>query len=184
MATLSDSLLSLGLAFTCAAALSACSLDVDRGQSDRGTDVDVRTPAGQLSVRTDVDTRDTGLRIYPGARVVSSGDTSETANVDINTAWFGVKVIAGKYQTDAATAQVVDFYRSDLRRYGAIVECRGNLDFEGPSGRKKPVCREDLSSRELQMVAGTEDRHRIVVVKPSGNGSEFAVVYVETRGDR
>jgi hypothetical protein len=34
------------------------------------------------------------------------------------------------------------------------------------------------------MVAGTEDRHRMVVVKPRRNGSEFSVVYVETRGDR
>jgi hypothetical protein len=41
------------------------------------------------------------------------------------------------------------------------------------------VCKEDLASRETQLVAGTEDSHRLVSVKPRGNGSEFAVVSIQ-----
>jgi hypothetical protein len=33
----------------------------------------------------------------------------------------------------------------------------------------------------VQLATGTEDDQRIVAVKPRGNGSEFAVVHVQTR---
>ncbi|HLG56970.1 MAG TPA: hypothetical protein VI485_16645 [Vicinamibacterales bacterium] len=52
---------------------------------------------------------------------------------------------------------------------------------EAPYGNLT-VCKEDLFSRDLQIVAGTEDRQRIMVVKPRGSGSEFSLVYVQTRG--
>jgi hypothetical protein len=38
----------------------------------------------------------------------------------------------------------------------------------------------DASGTELKV--GTTDRQHIVSVKPSGGGSEFALVYVQTRG--
>lgn len=32
----------------------------------------------------------------------------------------------------------------------------------------------------MQLAVGTEERHHLVVVKPRGTGSEFAVVFVQT----
>jgi hypothetical protein len=37
---------------------------------------------------------------------------------------------------------------------------------------------------ETNLVAGTEERRRIVSVEPEGKGSRFALVYVQTRGER
>jgi hypothetical protein len=34
----------------------------------------------------------------------------------------------------------------------------------------------------VQLVTGTEDRQRVVAVKRRGSGSEFSLVYVNTRG--
>jgi hypothetical protein len=46
-----------------------------------------------------------------------------------------------------------------------------------------PVCREKLFSRgDLQLVAGPEHQQHIVSVKPRGEGTEFGLVYVQTRG--
>ena len=44
------------------------------------------------------------------------------------------------------------------------------------------MCKEKPSSRDVQLLTGTEDRQRVVSVKPRGSGSEFALVYVNTRG--
>ena len=44
------------------------------------------------------------------------------------------------------------------------------------------VPREVLSERDFQLVAGPEDQQHIVSVKPRGDGNEFALVYVQTRG--
>ena len=68
-----------------------------------------------------------------------------------------------------------------MKAYGEVTECRGNIDFRGPRNGR-PVCREKLSADDFQLVAGPEDQQHIVSVKPRGNGTEFGLVYVQTRG--
>ena len=69
-----------------------------------------------------------------------------------------------------------------MRTYGSVTECRGNVDFQGKKGDKQPVCREKPSpSSDIQLITGTEERQRIAAVKRRGTGSEFSLVYVETR---
>jgi hypothetical protein len=161
--------------------LVGCSIDVRETPSGKHSDVDIRTPAGHVSVRTDVDAHDTGLPVYPGAR--PARDDRDSANVNVGSAWFGVKVVAAKFESDDAPEQILNFYKSEMRSYGRVTECRGNVDFKGRRHAKEPVCEEKPSRTDVQLLAGTEDRQRIVSVKPMGGGSEFAIVYLETRGD-
>ena len=158
--------------------LGACSVDVDQTPSGEHSTVDIRTPAGSLSVNTDVDVREAGLPPYPGARLVRRGDDVESANVNIATPWFGLKVIAAEFEADDEPGQVLEFYRKALQAYGPVTECRGEVDFRGD----KPVCKENASADEIQLVTGTEEHQRVVVVKSRGRGSEFALVQVETQG--
>lgn len=163
--------------------LAACSVEV-REQEFGNADVDVRTPVGSVSVRSDVDTRETGLPPYPGAVPSRDPEDADRARVNIGTRWFGVKVVAMEFETTDVPQRVLDFYRAEMKAFGTVTECRGDVDFRGSKGAKRPVCRESRSSSaEVQLVTGTEERQRIVSVKPRGNGSEFALVYVETRGD-
>lgn len=159
--------------------LAACSVDVRNGEPGGRAEVDVRSPVGDVSVRTDIDARDTGLAIYPGA-VPRRGDDDrpESANVSVGGPWFGVKVVAASFESADAPEKIVDFYRNEMKAHGEVVVCRGDVDF--PRGR--PTCREDASSRDVQLVAGTEARHRIVHVEPRAAGSEFALVYIQTPG--
>ena len=160
--------------------LAACSIDVQKHDSGRRADVDIRTPAGGLAVHTGGSAEGTGLPVYPGARPAHHGNRDESADVDISAGWFGVKVVAAKFESDDEPEQVLGFYRGEMATYGPVVECRGNVRFRWRDGTKRPECRERQWSREFKLVTGTEDRQRIVSVKPRGGGSEFAVVYVAT----
>jgi hypothetical protein len=163
--------------------LGGCSIDVRDADSGKHSDVEIRTRAGHLSVRNDVDVRDTGLTVYPGAWPARHRDDRESANVNIGTAWFGVKVVAAKFESEDSPERVLDFYRNEMGNYGTVTECRGNVDFKGRNGARQPVCKEKPSSSDVQLITGTEERQRIVAVKPLGDGAEFSLVYVETRGN-
>ena len=43
----------------------------------------------------------------------------------------------------------------------------------------QPVCENKPSSDEVELVSGTEEDHRLVSVKPRGQGSEFALVSIQ-----
>ena len=163
--------------------LVACAVGVAEAQSRKGTDVDIRTPVGSLSVHTEVDARETGLPVYPGARPAREHDNHESANLTIDTEWFGLKVVAAKFESDDAPPRVLDFYRKKMRTYGHVTECWGDVEFRGRKGAKQPVCVDKPSSTDVELVTGTEERQRVVAVKPHGEGSEFSLVYVKTRGD-
>jgi hypothetical protein len=159
--------------------LAACNVDVKKHESDGKADVDITTPVGNVSVRTNVAAADTGLAVYPGARPLEDEHEPSNANVNVGNSMFGVKVTAAKYESTDAHDRVIDFYRNELKTYGEVVECRGNVNYR--SGR--PVCREGRSSGDIQLVAGPEHQQHIVAVKPRGDGTEFGLVYVQTRGE-
>jgi hypothetical protein len=156
--------------------LSACNVDVQgEGQNKN---VDIHTAFGDISVRTSDKGVETGLPVYPGATLLPGGkDESGSADVNVGTAFVGVHVKAAKYESQDAPQAVVDFYRGELGKFGAVVECKGDVNFEGEP--RQPVCKEDSGSGEIQLVTGTEDNHRMVAVKPRGAGSEFAVVAIQ-----
>jgi hypothetical protein len=161
--------------------MAACSIDVTDDGEGRKKAVDIQSPLGDLSVKTDVDNPDTGLPVYPGARPMRDKEEPESADVQLDSAWFDLRVMAAKYEGDASPAAVVEFYKRELAAYGPVTECRGDIDFKGRRGTQRAVCKERSRSGQVQLVVGTEDQHRIVSVKPRGNGSEFSVVRIRTR---
>ena len=169
----------LALVFSAVLPLAACGIDVH--DAEQGKKVDIRSPLGNVNVRTDVENPDTGLPIYPGAKPMRNDDDHESADVNISSPWFGVKVVAATYESADTQDKILDFYRQEMKTYGPVTECRGDVDFRGGRERR-PVCKEKASAREVQLLTGTEDRQRVVSVKPRGSGSEFALVYVNTRG--
>jgi hypothetical protein len=184
-----------------AIAIGACDMRVrEKEGKEGGKEVDIRSSLGDLSVRTDdVDPAATGLSVYPGSRLKERAKNDDNrANVNIDTPWFGVKVVALTYQTDDAPDKVWEYYKKEITtRYGRPLECRpGSPDLE----RKKQndddlVCEEKSrkivvqdvdfkTTRGMELKVGTDDRQRIVAMKPRGKGTEFALVYVVTREGR
>jgi hypothetical protein len=168
-----------GLALGVAAAilLSGCSVQVSEGDKK----VDVRTPIADVKVNAEVDVEETGLKVYPGARPLKDRkDEPQSAHVQVGSSFFGVKVIAATFETEDASGKVVDFYREQLKTYGEVTECRGEIDFKKSGIVCKPGRR---GGDEIKLGAGDEGRHRIVAIKPKDGRTEFAVVYVQTRGE-
>jgi hypothetical protein len=173
-------LLTLPLMFSALLLIAACGIDVH--DVEQGKKVDIRSPLGSVNVRTDVENPDTGLPVYPGAQPLRNDEDHESADVNISSPWFGVKVVAATYESDDAQDRILEYYRQEMKTYGPVTECRGDVDFRGGGRQRRPVCKEKPFSRDVQLLTGSEDRQRVVSVKPRGSGSEIALVYVNTRG--
>lgn len=162
----------------------------DNGEKEK--DVDIRTPLGSLSVRKGAtDPKETGLNLYPGSQPSSSRDEdANSANVNISSSLFGLKVAVLKYQTSDPPSKVLDFYRKDMTRYGNVIDCTGgfNMKFDRREREKDaPVtCSDHGSDHDYkeELKVGTENNQRIVAVKPSGKGTEFVMVYVRAHDEK
>ena len=172
------------------ALLAACSVKVD----DKGENknVDIRTPLGALQVRTNPTPAQIGLSVYPGAKQKVEGDDRNAANVNISSSMFGVKVLVIAYHTEDSPDKVIAYYKKDLRKYGNVLECKGHghedndLDL-GHHANEKPkplTCSDDKGDgKGVELKAGTSDNFHLVAVDAKDNGSDFAIVYVATRGE-
>ena len=173
-------------ALSVALLLTGCSMNVQEEKGDKTKSVEITTPVGELKVRKDkFDMAQLGLAPYPGAREVESNkDNPERATVSIATSLFGLKVVAGSFETDDEPQKVLDFYRKELARHGKVTECHGNIDFRDDDD--EVVCKPEhgKDSDEIELVAGTKHKFRVVGVHPKGKGTKFGVALVQLRGEK
>jgi hypothetical protein len=181
--------------------LVGCSINVhdkDRAGDDadhsKNKEVTIKSPFGGMHVDTQkVDASQVGLTVYPGARLKEkeNGDDNK-ANVNIDTPWFGVKVVALKYISDDPQEKIWDYYKKELSKYGKVLECRpGSPDLNiKKTDDNTLTCDEDkknghakVDPDEPHLKVGRADHQRVVGFKKSGGSTEFDLVYVETHGD-
>jgi hypothetical protein len=176
------------------AMLAGCNIHTRKDGAEKN--VSISSPLGALKVRTDnVDPKDTGLPVYPGARLKPQTDDHNQgkANVNIDTPWFGLKVVALTYLSDDSQQKVWDYYKKEMSKYGRVLECKpgspdmnaeakekGDVTCQGKGGHKKGM---HIDSDDVELKVGTEDHQRIVGFKPSSNGTQFSLVYVVTHGE-
>ena len=167
----------IAMAAVLPAIMLATGCAVERDEEGKSTRVAISTPVGGLAARIGENPGDTGLPVYPGATLSrdAADGNPEGATVSIGTRWFGLHVAAAEYQSGEMPEQILDFYRGQLRAFGDVTECRGEVNFK--NGR--PECRSKPRSVDVQLMAGTEQRHRIVSVTPRGEGTEFALVSIQ-----
>lgn len=176
--------------------IAGCSVQSKHEDGDNKKNVKIDTPLGGLKVNTEnVEAKDTGMSVFPGAtpKEKEDGDHDEKkANVNIDTPWFGLKVVALSYESPESPEKVWEYYKKDLAKYGRVLECRSgspDLNIEAgegdeltcKDGKKKARVRYDQDSKAMQLKVGTQQRQRIVAVKPISSGTEFSLVYVSTR---
>lgn len=167
----------------------ACSVNVKDKDQSGNNKVDIETPVGGIHVNEQADVRDTGLPLYPGARQKpKKDDDSKSANVNIASSFFGLKVVAIEYESDDAPAKVIAFYQDQLTKFGSVVKCRSDKQAEdlsislGDKGSKAVSCEGKNSGNTVELKVGTEDNQRLVSVESSGKGSDFSLVYIRARG--
>jgi hypothetical protein len=170
--------------------LSACSVNVKKESNGQDKQVDIHTPLGGIHVGKGADAADTGLAVYPGSRLKQedSGDSDKSANVNISGFGFGLKVVALQYESDDAPAKVVAFYKDQLKKYGAVLECPAsghfnlNMKYSDKSGESHTLTCDGGSGKNVELKAGTDENQHIVAVESEGKGSSFSLVYVRTHG--
>jgi hypothetical protein len=183
-----NSRLMLAVAAAAILALPACSVNVKKGDNGEEKKVDINTPLGGIHVNNDADVRDTGLPVYPGARPKKKDDDNDekSANVDISSFGFSLKVVAVEYESDDAPAKLIAFYQDKLKKYGSVVECHTEgHDFRynhSDAHAKALKCEGDGTGKNVELKVGTEDNQRVVSIQPESKGSSFALVYVHTKG--
>lgn len=175
------------------ALLPACSVNVKKEKDGQEKQVDIKTPVGGIHVSKDADVADTGLSVYPGARLKqkdSDGD-SKSANVNISGFGFGIKVVALEYESDAAPDALVSFYKDQLKKYGNVLECHtsGHVDVNakmshdhGSKSDSSELTCDSSNGKNIELKVGTKENQHIVAVEPDGKGSNFSLVYVRTHG--
>jgi hypothetical protein len=169
--------------------LAGCSIHEDKSGDSKRVDID--TPVGGLHVSKEADVRDIGLPVYPGARVKEKEADGEekSANVNISSSFFGLKVVAIEYVSDDAPEKLISFYRDQLKKYGSVLECHtskasGHMsaNVNGDHDHDDKLKCEESSGNTIELKVGTEENQHLVSVTPEGKGSSFALVFVRTRG--
>ncbi|HEV2731701.1 MAG TPA: hypothetical protein VGV15_16850 [Terriglobales bacterium] len=174
--------------------LAGCSVNVKKGENGEDKKVDIETPVGGIHVDTNANAKDTGLPVYPGARLKEKKENGEekSANVNISSGFFGVKVVALEYVSIDPPTKLVDYYRNQLKKYGDVLECHtshegGNfVAHRGGEDSKKLKCDDDDDGKVIELKVGTNQNQHIVSIQPTdnGKGSDFALVLVQTRGGK
>jgi len=189
--------------FVALAFVAGCNVRVNKEQTASGEkNAQITTPFGSLKVETNnVSPKDAGLQAYPGARLIpKEGKNDSDANVNIDTPWFGLRVVALKYESDDSPEKIWDFYKKDMAQYGRVLECKpGSPDLKLESKNKNDMTCDKKGtyfkngghskvqvddSYDMELKTGNDGRYHVVAIKPSGSGSRFSLVYVQTRGDR
>lgn len=170
-------------------ALSGCKISTSKSSDGHDKDVDIRTPLGSISVhKGETDPKATGLTPYPGAQIKNDTDGEGGANVNVSSSLFGVKVAVLKYRSDDPPEKVLNFYRKDMSKYGKVVDCTGGFTatYHRHDADSEVSCDGGHAGHEYKEVlrVGTENNQRDMAIRPSGSGSEFALIYVRAWDDK
>jgi len=131
--------------------------------------------------------KDVGLPICPGAKPhKDTKDDSDAARLGIWGGGLGFKMAVLKMDSNDTLAQVADFYKKALAKYGNVLDCTdGAVNDHGKNDSAATLtCGDDKPDKGgLLLKAGTKEKQHIVAVEPNGKGATFSVVYIWMKGD-
>ena len=143
----------------------------------------------ELHAKGSATAADVGLPVYPGSKIAKTPDSDSEVDMGFTFGDTHFRLVAAKYVTDASPAQILDFYRKPLARYGDVLECEGGkpvgavkkartgLTCSDPGGNQD-------SSESHELRAGTPQRFRIVAIGDhQGPALQFGLVYMELPKD-
>lgn len=162
---------------------------VAQDADSQNKNVDVRSPIGDLHLGADADAKKIGVPLYPGARLKTHDANTDQANLSVLTEAFGMKLVVANYISDDDPAKIVAYYRNKLKKFGKVLECHsdkhgGDVSVEDDKGGDKELKCEQGSGPVTELKVGSEENQHLVAVeaREGGRGTEFALVYVHTRG--
>lgn len=89
--------------------------------------------------------RDTGLPVYPGAKLKPNSNDGDhkSANVNLSAFGFGLKVVATEYESDDAPGKIIAYYQDQLKNTAAWCNATANASNSTTTSldwRKEGLC--------------------------------------------
>lgn len=178
------------------AAAAACLLltgcNVSSNKNGHGDNVQMRTPFGNMHIKTsdDANIAGIGLTPYPGAVAVKDHDKDkDAADINLNFGDFHLGVKAATYQTSDSPDKVEAFYRNDMARYGDVLKCKNHDAVGQPTHTSQGLtCGDDNhhheinvsdDHNEIELRAGSPGRMHIVGLKSKDGGTRIGLVALD-----
>lgn len=201
MAGFSSKAVALTLVTLIPAALSlGCRVESKKSDSGNGDNVQIATPFGGLSIKTDDSTiaQSTGLPTYPGAVVAKKKGKDDhndgAADVNMSFGSFQLRVKAVSFTTTDPPDSVLAFYKKGLGRFGTVIQCRDHQAV-GSSPSRTPdglTCSDDEKDNHIhvdedvtgktELKAGSKQHQHIVAIDPNDRGTKFALIALDLPG--
>ncbi len=182
-----------GIALAGILALAGSSLPAqEKAPKDKGKDKEIsvtlqgpETDAG-LIVSARATAKEVGLPIYPGAIPhLDKDNESSDAKLGLWGSAFGFKLVVLNLESKDAPGKVAEFYQKALAKYGTVLDCTNSTRTSKTKEEKsdKLTCDDDKPEKGgMLFKAGTKEQQHIVGVQPSGTGTVFQLLYIESRG--
>ena len=161
--------------------LAACSV----APAQTGKDEERAKPAFSAGIvlSGEASAKSVGLPIMPGAVRREKGD--DESNGLTFALWggeFGFKVAVLQLATTEPIDQVADYYKREMRRYGAVMDCSaGRISITTKGDQTSMTCEEKTRiGGKYVFKVGTKNNHRLVNIEPSGNQVHIDMVRVVT----
>ncbi len=148
----------------------------------------------ELHANGKITASDVGLPVYPGSKLFKSADNDPAVDMGFTFGDTHFRLMAANYVSGDSPAQILDFYRKPLARYGDVLEC----DHGKPVGALKSTrsgltCNDKQdghgqvnvdSSDDHELRAGTPQKIHIVGIgEHQGTAIRFGLVYLELPKD-
>ena len=135
-----------------------------------------------------------GLPEFPTAKPSRNAKSDSAADIGMSFGSFHFRVMVAKYVTYASPANVLDFYRKPLSKYGEVLDCdhgiavgdvkvaKSGLTCADTKGKHVHAGDEGSTHRELR--SGTPERYRIVALDSTDSTpTHFTLVLLEVPKD-
>jgi hypothetical protein len=164
-----------------AAGLLLAGCNVSSNKNGHGDNVQMRTPFGDMHIKTsdDANLAGIGLTPYPGATPVKDDDGKDknAADINLNFGDFHLGVKAASFQTPDSPDRVEAFYRKDMARYGDVVKCKDDAPIGQPTRTAEGLtCNDDHNRHEIHV---SDDRNEIEL--RAGSPGHFHLVGIKTK---
>lgn len=150
----------------------------------------------ELHAHGKITAADMGLPAYPGAQLYKDGDSDATVDMGFSFGDTHFRLLAASYASGDSAAQILDFYRKPMAKYGEVLECDhgqpvgsmkrtdGGLTCDSGQDDKTQLYGKVNSSEDRELRVGTPQKFRIVGIGECTDGrTRFGMVYLELPKD-
>ena len=162
-------------------ALLATSLSVSAGPApvqDSGKGIELHTNSNATAANI-------GLPVYPKSKLSKRAGSDSAVDMGFTFGDTHFRLVAANYVSGDSIAQILDFYRKPLARYGDVLECDHGKPVGSTKSARSGLTCGDLngnqdSSENHELRAGTPEKFRIVgIAEREDSAIHFGLVYVE-----